>query len=350
MSGIIKYGFINAKLRGLKRELLTLEKYNLMLNATYNEFCSHLLTTPYGELLKEKKGTPAPIEIEKSAIYGLFKAFQKLLRWLPEDACRFVAFSLIRYESENVKAAMRCKHLNLTSDKLRQHLVPVPLGLKIEDYMSVYEESRNLRELLRLFIIRGIHLRLEELIKRERDEIVILEAALDKMVYEDLLHQAKKLGRSDMKAVRKILGIEIDLCNVKNVLRGKNLKLSWNEMVENIIPSTYKVSTKTLQNGFLEENIEKSLEKMLSKHYSELFDKTLDILMKGGGIPDLEKEFNRYLYHSYRRLWRKPFPYDLSLVLTFLGTKWFEAKNIKIIAYGKSYGLPPEVIRKNVIY
>lgn len=350
MLGIIKYGFINTKIRGMKREILTIEKYNEMINATYRGFCDKLLTTPYGELLKEIKKVPAPIEIEKSAIHGLFKTFQKILRWLPDDACRFIALSLMRFENENVKAAIRCKKLKLTSKKLREYLIPVPLGLKIEDYIDAYEHSENIKELLEALITKGIHLKLDKLLKEETDKVVMLEAALDKMVYEDLLHQATRLGRSDMKAVKNILGIEIDLCNVKNLLRGKILKISWDEMLENIIPNTYKVSVKTLQNGFIEESIQKSMEKMLKKHYPDLFSQSLKILMDNGGLSDLEREFNKYLYYCYRRLWRKPFPFDLSLVLTFLGAKWFEVKNIKIIAYGKSYGLPPEIIRRNIIY
>ena len=350
MLGIIRYGFINTKIRGLKREYLRKEDYNKIIEAPYKEIVKVLMETPYREEVRGLQETPTPIEMEKILIKSLTRSYLKVLKWLPKQAMRVIALYMMKYEAENIKAAIRLKTLGASVERLKQHLTPIPLGLKIEEYVKVYEESKNLRELLEKLVEIGVPIPIHKIFEKEfkEEDAKIVEAKIDKIVYEAIINEAKRLDGKSSKSVREMLGIEIDLTNIKNTLRAKKLKIDWNELEENIITPTYKINMQKIRKAFEKEDQKEVLTELMEKEYKPLLKQSIEAINKGG-IEELEKLFNKEIHKGYQKVWKKGFQYDISPTLAYLTKKWTEIRNLKVIIYGKSLEIPKRKIMEEII-
>lgn len=349
MSGIIRYGFINTKIRGFKREYMKMEDYNKLLDVEYRDVVKVLMETSYRDYLKGLKETPSPAEMEKMLIQSLTKSYLNVLKWLPEQAMKVIALHMMKYEAENIKAALRLKTLNSQIDRLKQHLIPIPLGLKIEEYIKAYEEAKTPVDLIEKLFEMGIPLPIHKIVKEGSiDDVKVIEARIDKTIFEAILSEARKLDRKSSRSIREMLGVEIDLTNIKNTLRAKKLKMDWKEFEENIITPTYKVSVKKIKTAFEKEDQKEILKELMEKDYKTLLTKSIEALT-GGGIEELEKLFNREIYRNYQKVWKKGFQYDISPVLAYLTKKWTEIRNLKIIIYGKSLEIPKKKIMEEII-
>lgn len=353
MASVAKYGFISAKIRGMKNKLLEPEDYNALLNRPYNELYKYLNSTAYAQYMRNLNEQSTPIEMEKAIVQNLFDAYQEILKWLPKNINIFIASYLTKFEGENIKAAIRCKYLELPLQRFKQYLVPVPLGLSTEEYIDAYIKTKNIKDLIQMLYLKGTPIKLSKLIENKKlktdKNIVSWEIALDKTIYSEIAKRARKLRGSDRKTARESIGIEIDLCNIKNIIRGKLLNLTWEEMVENLIEETFKISMRNLRKTFQTKEIKEALKIMLFKHYREIYNQALNLIERNKLI-NIETILNKHLYNYYKNLWKKPHPFNIGLIIAYIGLKWFEIKNIKSIIYGKSYGLPANEIQKTIIY
>lgn len=349
MFGIIRYGFINTKIRGLKREYIKREDYSKIIEAPYKEIVKVLMETPYREDVRGLQETPTPIEMERILIKSLTKSYLKVLKWLPKQAMKVIALYMMKYEAENIKAAIRLKTLGASIERLKQHLTPIPLGLKIEEYVKVYEESKDLRELLEKLVEVGVPIPIHKILEKEfKEDVKIIEAKIDKIVYETIINEAKRLDGKSSKSVREMIGIEIDLTNIKNTIRAKKLKINWNELEENIITPTYKINLQKIRRAFEKEDQREVIKELMEKEYKSLLKQSIEAIDKEG-IERLEKLFNKEIYRSYQKVWRKGFQYDISPTLAYLTRKWTEIRNLKVIIYGKSLELPKRKIMEEII-
>jgi V/A-type H+-transporting ATPase subunit C len=346
--GILRYGFINTKIRGMKKEFITYEQYLKLTELSYDELIDELKRTPYGHAFRGMYRTPTPIELERILLEELTKSYIKILKWLPTQAMRVIALHMMKYEAENIKALLRLKTLNAETERLKQHITPIPLGLSIEEYVKVYEESKDIEEAIGKLMELGLPIPLNEAIEGGVKDIKIIEARIEKMTYRELMDEAKKLDGKSSKSIRELLGLEIDLTNVKNVLRAKKIGIDWSELGEYIITPTYKVGLKKLKNAFERGDYNEALREALSKDYPNLINVGLEALKKGG-LEALEKLFSREIFRNYKRVWVSGFRYDISPVLAYLTRKMIEMKNLKVIAYGKSFELPKERIMEEII-
>jgi V/A-type H+-transporting ATPase subunit C len=346
--GILRYGFINTKIRGMKREFITYEQYLKLAELSYDELIDELKRTPYGNAFREMYRTPTPIELEKILLEELTKSYMKILKWLPTQAMRVIALHMMKYEAENIKALLRLKTLNAEAERLKQHITPIPLGLKVEEYVKVYEESKDIEEAVEKLMELGLPIPLNEAIEGELKDIKIIEARIDRMIYRELINEASKLDGKSSKSIKGLLGLEIDLTNVKNVLRAKKIGIDWSELEEYIIAPTYKVKLKKLKSSFEKENYNEALKEAFSENYPNLINAGLEALEKGG-LEALEKLFSREIFRNYKRVWVSEFRYDISPVLAYLTRKMIEMKNLKVIAYGKSFELPKERVMEEII-
>ena len=353
MSNVARYGFISAKIRGMKNRLLKTEDYNALLNRPYKELYKYLNSTAYAQYIRNINEQSTPIELEKAVIQSMFDTIQEIIKWLPKNVNTFIAKYLTKFEEENVKAAMRCKYLQLPAQKLEQYLIPIPLGLSTKEYLDAYTKAKYIKDLLQRLYLKGSIINLNKLIENNKlksnEDLISWEIALDKSIYIEIQESADKLKGSDKKIAKENIGIEIDLCNVKNTIRGRILNIPWEEMAENLIEKTYKIPIKTLRKAFLTKDTTEALKITLAEQYREIF-KQIRELARENKLTDIEIILNKYLYGYYKTLWRKPFPFNIGLIVAFLGLKWFEVKNLKAIIYGKSYGLSANEIQKSLTY
>lgn len=236
-----KYGYVNAKVRGLRSRQLTEQDHHFLLAAKdLTAFLSYLGTTSYGAYLPAPaKGTIELPALERQLSHPLMQDYAAVVRSLRGHKERDVMYALFRrFEAENLKLVLRALFTGLGREDV-QHLL-YPLGRLSElDWDTLWADT-TFAELLE-HLQPGIFGRsLQHAFPQfeAQGRLFPLEMALDFFCFHSLQEAASHLGRrTDRRAADKILGSYIDILNISWVIRLKTVYgLSPEETVNYTLP------------------------------------------------------------------------------------------------------------------
>ena len=93
------YGYINARIRGLRKKLLKPEFYNEALNSSdFNAFISQLAQTSYGSELDEAQARYQGIKIVDDAVaHNFYKTSRKILNFADGKPKKLISKVLLQY-------------------------------------------------------------------------------------------------------------------------------------------------------------------------------------------------------------------------------------------------------------
>ncbi|MFX0094238.1 MAG: V-type ATPase subunit [Candidatus Hodarchaeota archaeon] len=342
------YSFINAKIRALKAQLLTIGEYERLLSAqSLNEVARLIGTTSYanseiGSLLKNEPIDLNEIDRFLSKYYYQFTEY--LMSWLPKYARGFTELAYgQKMFITGLKSIIRGIHFHINKKEIVQYLIApdeevYKLFRDLLDSATVAELIDRLPDPESQKLLHG-HLREYEALKSP----LILEQALTKRYYDILFQKRKTLRRIDVKSVFRIVNAEIDLFNLAVIIRAKNLDLEENTIRSWLIPIQYKLG---------------SIEKYLKSRKAEIFNLLNNTVYRELApafqtafeteIPHFEvidTAIDQFLVHlayiSFREV-----PFHLGVFSSFLHLKSMEIRNLRAIITGKHDGVESNLIRR----
>lgn len=224
----MEYDYVNARIKGMKSRLLQPSVFEtLILKPDVDAILAELGNTAYKE------------EIEKASVryYGIVcievalrkdftHAFRKILGFVQgENAEKYIKILLNRWDVQNIKTILRGKNIHVTSDEIIECLVPAG---QLDDITLVeLIKQPDIRGVIDLLATWGIEFAkpLTRNFKEftEKRDLAILEYAIDRFYYENALDTLGKEtwveGSYDDRIIRDMITTEIDVTNIKNVLR-----------------------------------------------------------------------------------------------------------------------------------
>ena len=119
-------GYINARVRGLKSQLLGPEFYNDALGATdFRAFTSSLSQSPYMRDLEEAGARYEGLgAVDAALATNFYRTTRSILTFSDGRAERLIAVLLLRYDLANLKAIARAKHAGREYEDVRNALLP----------------------------------------------------------------------------------------------------------------------------------------------------------------------------------------------------------------------------------
>ena len=120
------FGYINARVRGLKAKLLGPEFYNDALAATdYKAFLSSLAQSPYLRDVEEAQAQHGGLAIVDAALArNFYRTTRSILNFSDGTPHELISLILLRYDLANLKAIARAKHAGKSLDDVRAALFP----------------------------------------------------------------------------------------------------------------------------------------------------------------------------------------------------------------------------------
>jgi len=261
-----------------------------------------------------------------------------------------VAFSK-KLEVSNVKTMLRASKAQIDVDEALKNIVPVGT-LDVNRCRAILEAAKGVED-----VIAALHdFEYGKILKHAVEEhgditdLTLLEVALDKAVYREILEKIEKLTGVDKKIVKDVLGMELDAVNVKVILKGKELAVSPEIIKDYLMPTAF------FNEEVLEEAIEaadvKSMMERLSKIVEfahPVYKKIFTQILKESNAPlsRLEAILDKApLEMSLSMLKEHSRYYNLGFILAFLNLKWAEVKNLRCIVKGSERKSPPSQVRK----
>ncbi|OGD45984.1 hypothetical protein A3K70_04710 [Candidatus Bathyarchaeota archaeon RBG_16_48_13] len=345
---VLKLGLIDQK------DLIELTDRNL------ESISAELLKTPYQEDITDFSTAQIDSSSLEKALFRNFQgAYSNIIDCSPKDVKLLISTMQMKFEAWNVKAMLRSKSSNLNIDKSMNYILPFG-KLTEETCRTKLEKSNTVPDLVSAMSdLEFGKILMNSLTEFEKTrEIQVLEAAIDRYVYDMIWKATDHLHGLDRKISKIVLGIEIDLINLKTILRGITLGLSESQIVCLLLSSSEVFEEADWKNVARSADATSAVQSLMaaakssySRDHQWLLAKARAEYQKTRSLSQLETVLDRCLLTVSLRMVRKYTDFfNVGSVLAFLNLKWFEIRNLRAIIRGAEANLSSAEIRKLLIF
>ena len=341
MRQLAKYSYANAKIRAWLSFLLSPNVFERMLSAhDLGEVLDILKTTTYNHVVEKlrEESISSLLPLEKALLKENLSDYWKIYDVLGgQQEKMFISLLLQRYELEEVKVSLRIWYKKAIID-LNDYLLGEPGVHNIDFYKLI--SSQNVDEIISILEKTPYKKPLIQARERfqKKNSIFYLEISLDADYYRRLLECVEKLSVIDQKVAKKILGVAIDIENIRWLLRQhKYYKFNVDDMLEGIIPGGEYITQEKVRSSYNTNGFSHIIDELIIGPYTGIKD-----LVDGNAIL-LEKFLYEVLSREVNRA-LSGFPFTVGIALGYLILKTREIKNIISLCYAKYYKVEREEI------
>lgn len=375
----MSYEYVNARIRAMRGDLLNLSRLQELIKShDFESFTNALSSLPgYGQALATSLTRFQGLEAVEWALKEDLSAtarkirmmahlageggkegstffWDKKKRYLPkvegegQTLGALIDVLIQKWDLFNVKTILRSKHSGSDPKELQLSLLPVGrlsqahlqslAGAKdvkeVCDYLITWEVeyARPLREGLKSYL--------------ESRDLLEMELYLDRYYFERGFHVALGERSDNGGSLRQTLESEIDCTNILTVLRA--LRSGRNGSTSSFFILGGRLSFDLLKSFLNEKEPEHILEKLVGTPYQDVIQSSMSLYTQRGDLSVIQKKFEELLLKKAARMYLQD-PLGLGVLIGYLWLKVAEVSNLKMIAHGVFYKMPPHTIRERLI-
>jgi V/A-type H+-transporting ATPase subunit C len=345
------YGYVNARVRGMRSHLLTKDFFTKLVEAPdYESIPSLMEQTIYRREVNEAVVVqPENPDYDRALSLNLIASFRKVHDAIGGEGHQLVTALLSKYDLMNVKAILRGKRGNATPSEITNLLVPV--GSLRMDTLEKMAQQREIRDVITFMAgqqipySRPLLTAYPEYMKKDMD-LSILELALDKYHYGSVMESLRGKDKN-VDMVRQIMLGEIDMRNISTLVRIRGHKLEDHE-VENL-----RIPGATLgQDQFLALHRLGDIVQMVSEYPDPRYRKVLEKALSKYQEVDVVA-FDRELENELVRRGVAMSNVDvlsIGVIIGYFYAKQNEIINLRLVLKGKMMDKPQAEIRKDLFF
>ncbi len=327
------YAYIVARTKVMKSRLLKADDFRKLLNMSFEEIIRFLEETEYKREIDEMAYKYSGPRLLDYALYmNMARTYKKILQVSFGEARRYVAEYLRRWDVWNLINIIRGKTANVEPEIIEETLVPA--GEFTEEFLKTLL-VKDVEEIIKELEGTPYY---EALSKFGTTSLSTIEDELYKIYYRRLLEiQAREFAE---RLFLSFIKMEIDIKNIKTILRLKLEDATPDEILDRIIPGGYELT-------------EDEVRKLVAMPFDELV-KAVEGYWFWKGIEKLE-DLSR-IEVNFDKVWietiaKRASNYPLSIlpVLQYIVLKKVEVDNLRIIGWGKWYEMPNEEIERQLV-
>jgi len=321
--------YFNARISAMKEKFFPMLTYEKMLLMELPEITRYIseggdYKEDITELSKSFKGIDL---IEYALNLNLARTYQKLINISKGDIHKFIVQYMKRWDVENVKSILRGLQSGASSNEITETLIPVGMlkftyliGLTKMDFESAKKDLID-----------------KNIIPEGIEKLSKLEYELDKRYFQDSIEVAREIGE---EGLIKYMNLEVDLYNIKIVIRLKNAGADFKIIEKEIIPSGKRITKE-----FLKEIRDLDYKETIKFLNKEIRDLHLD---PESSVTVAEREIEKYLISFGERISHLNM-FSTLTALGFILKKYREITNLRLIVRGKQLGIPIASIEKMLV-
>jgi len=324
----------------LKSHLLTSEDYLLLITSrSISEVVEFLMKKDY----RDKLSRLPFVEIDEYKLEELFNEMLSDRFYFLVDISHGVIKEVLksfsrRLEIENLKRIMRTKH---GGEEIRsEELLPIPERYLFINFPalikadSVEKVVKLLRETDYFKLIDYLDL------YRRYKMLIILESALNKIYFQMLWRVIEDIP--DKKDVKDLIGLEIDLTNILNIIALVSSRIDPYVIEKTIVNIYYRIAERKLRQ-LAHSTISDAAEILATTPYYGVAGEILNLISRGE-TAKIESVIRRKIFRrAVETLINKSM--SLAYVFAYLYLSEIENRNLTTIVFGKRLGLDGKKIR-----
>jgi V/A-type H+-transporting ATPase subunit C len=347
------YGYINARVRGMKSRLLSHRALDeLIMRPDLESLIADLENSPYREDIIEAKGRSSGILcIENALRQNFIKTFRKIQDFSKQEAeaGQYIGIFLHRWDVQNIKTILRGKNIHTTNEEILECLVPAgELDEATLRELLKQPDVRAVIDLLATWRIRyakPLTASFAEFAKTK--DLAVLECALDRYYYADAL-EAVKAPTYNNTLIRNLLALEIDVVNLRTVLRMVRDRVDPADADRYLIEGGKEFNLRKLRELLLLPTLDEVVKALASTQYRFLAT-VPEAVIRTQKISVIEKELERFLIKKGVGAFLLD-PLSVGSVIGYFWAKYNEITNIRIISRCKTADFPIEHLKEELVY
>jgi len=348
----VDYEYIGARIRGMKSRLLERKELEALgAKMDISSVIDELENTPYRQDLEDASVQHTGIAcVEEALRRNLGKTFRLIFSFVKgEDAETLINIFLNKWDIQNIKTILRGKNIQEGSEEIAESLSPA--GALNDATLTELIKQPDVKAVIDLLATWGIEYArpLTQHFKEysETRDLVVLEYALDKFYYDHALHAVA--GDSyDEGIIRGIVRTEIDVTNIKNVLRIIRDKVELEDTGYYFIPGGKELDVDKLS-ALSKTRTMGGVTKQLGNTSYNFLARLPDEYVTAEKISPFEKELDKFVLQKALSLFSGD-PLSLALVIGYLWAKLNEITNIRIIAMCKTEYVPEKEVMEELVF
>ena len=346
------WGYINARMRGMKSRLLDRRALdNLVLQPDLESLIAELEKTPYkSDIIEAKVQYSGVLCIEYALRKNFTRTFRKILQFVKEEeAEKYITIFLHRWDVQNIKTILRGKNIHITNEEILDCLVPA--GELDEATVIELVRQPDVRAVIDMLATWNIRYskpltgKYPEFAKT--GDLALLECALDEYYYTDALEQVKNPGYNN-GLIRNIISLEIDVVNLRTILRMIRDHIDPKEAKKFLISGGKEFDERKLDYLLTLHSIEDVVEELKKTPYRFLAALPPSAL-RTQKISVIEKQLEKFLVQQGVSAFLGD-PLSVASVIGYFWAKYNEITNIRIISRCKTADFPLDQLKEELVY
>lgn len=348
----MEYAYVNARIKAMKSRLLDQPLLEQLINKPdIDSLISELEKTTYREELDKAGVLYSGINrIEVAIRKDLVKTFRTILNLIKGgDTETFITIILNRWDVQNIKTIIRGKKIQENPAEILECLIPA--GELDEAALTELVKQPDVKAVVDLLATWGVvYARPLTLTFKEftdTGDMQILEYALDTFYYQDAISKLKTAESDDARILRNIIITEIDINNIKTVLRATRDRIDPEEAKRYFLKGSPDFDADKLLSMMKTGTIEGALKQLEHTPY-QFIAKIPPEYIAAEKISAFEKELERYLVKKAVGQFMGD-PLSIAIPIAYIWAKYTEVTNIRVIARCKVTEVPEKDLREALI-
>ncbi|MCL2116066.1 MAG: V-type ATP synthase subunit C [Methanobrevibacter sp.] len=325
---IYPYLHPNARIRARKGRLFDEKQLSeIVESSNIEEITNYLRGFPdYADYLDNHS-------LEKALDIQLAETYELISKIAPKDIQS--AFEVLSKKSDinNIKSLLAAKEMGFAKEETLNLLIPSGRLFSEIEHLA---DANNVTDIVAGLDNTEYSAILEDALPdyEESKMILPLESALDKYYLENLLKSAGTPSDENSQILYSYIGDQVDIANLKLIIRAKVDGLSFDELSPHIIKDGYQLREWKLKDLMESEDVSGVISGLEGTDYSQILGDALSEYSENGSVSVFEKALDDYIISNAKSLsLRKPL--GIGPILGFLSQKEREIKNLKIIIRAK---------------
>lgn len=349
-SPLSKYAFINAKLRARISKIVPDELFSQLAKAPSLDAALVLLReTPYGDLERTYAATGDLKQAERELLKNEIELYRNVRQLVHADCVELVTALLVQFEIDNLKNAIRVffdRTVRRRPADAGEHYIlyerivhDIPVDLVVN--ASSFDEIAGVCEGTPY----GTIIRKYGLTVESEGSLFRLELAFDHHYYQSLLSAIEKLARPDRAIALRLAGVEIDLQNIRWIIRFRQFyDLSLEAVMAAIVPGGFNLRGDLIEQMYRAQNVTTMLRGFVRSRYpalsmllaAETTDTTSRLLL-------VRRVMEEIMKHEVQRI-LTGYPFTVGIILAYFLVKKRELNTLRTVLNAKQYGIAQERI------
>ena len=343
-----EYGFVNARIRGMKSRFLSVGTYESLLQSkSYEDFIKIISSTYYGQVISRESSTsrPTPEDLALILSRDFAEVSTNLSRSITGKVQAFTKTYLEMFLADSIKSIIRGVHVGLDRDEILRFAVP--LNPTQADQFSMLVDAGSVGKLIDLIPYRDMKVALLTKLPKyeEFDSTAPLDVALEEWHLKKVLNALIDFSKEDQNRVLDFLVTRVVLRNVLTMLRALALQMDAKAVEQSLVRfALTREITKSLKTASSWREV---FSKLDTTRYSHLSGRLARLYEEHDDLSEVELAIEDYIAQRVK-LQLTAFPFHLGTLTGFFNLKFYEIRNIRSIAVGIERKESADVIRRMI--